>query len=140
VEPNEIDILAFAVLCNLEQINDAQETRIARQGWRDIRKTDRLDRIHFDLAFFHSVAVAHYDVRAHPYSDTASDFSSTNSIAKSLGKRHEVSLHSAMVGGGHPHRYPAGRVHWDRCQPFFGRGHTGSSFTRRTEMSLVMCM
>jgi hypothetical protein len=28
---------------------------------------------------------------------------------------------------------PAGRVHWDRCQPFFVRGHTGSSSARRTQ-------
>src|ERR1017187_8069320 len=27
-----------------------------------------------------------------------------------------------------------------RCQPFFARGHTGCSFTRRIEMSLPTCM
>ena len=86
MEPNEIDILAFTVLRNLEQINEAQESRLARQCWGDIRKTDRLDRIHFDLTFFHSVALAHCDVGTRPYSDTASDFPTTNSIAKSLGK------------------------------------------------------
>ena len=99
VEPNEINILAFTVLRDLEQINDAHESRLARQCWGDIRKTDRLNRIHFDLTFFHTVSVAHYDVGTHPHSDTAGDFSSTNSIAKSLGKRHEMSVHSAIVGG-----------------------------------------
>jgi hypothetical protein len=97
VEPNEIDILAFTVLRNFQQINDAQESGLARQRWSNIRKTDWLDRIHFDLTFFHSVAFAHFDVGTHPYSDTASDFSSTNSIAKSLGKRHEGSLHVSCV-------------------------------------------
>ena len=101
MEPNQIDIFTLTVLRNLEQINEAQESRLARQCWGDIRKTDRLDRIHFDLTFFHSVALAHCDVGTRPYSDTASDFPTTNSIAKSLGKRHEVSLHSAMV---HIHR------------------------------------
>jgi hypothetical protein len=100
VEPNEIDILAFTVLRNLEQINEAQEARLPRQRRSNIGKTDRLNRIHFDLALFHSVAVAHFYVGTRPYSDTASDFSSTNSIAKSLGKHHEESLHAAMVGGG----------------------------------------
>jgi hypothetical protein len=31
VEPNEVDILAFTVLRNLKQINDAQESRLAGQ-------------------------------------------------------------------------------------------------------------
>lgn len=97
MKPDQIDILALTVLRNLEQINEAQESRLARQGWGDIRKTDVLNRIHFDLTFFHAVPVAHYDVGAHPYSDTAGDFSSTNSLAKSLGKRHEMSVHSAVV-------------------------------------------
>ena len=81
VEPNQIDIFTFAVLRNLEQIDDTKETRFASQLWSDIRKTDRLDQIHFDRTFVHAVAGAHFDVRARPYSDTASDFSATNSLA-----------------------------------------------------------
>ena len=69
------------MLRNLEQIDDTKETRFASQLWSDIRKTDRLDRIHFDLAFFHPVAVAHLDVGTRPYADAASDFSATNSLA-----------------------------------------------------------
>jgi hypothetical protein len=92
MEPDQIDILAFAVLRNLKQIDDAKETRLARQLRSDIRKTDGLDRVHLDLTFFHTVAGAHFDVRAHPYSDTARDFSATNALAKPLGEHHEESL------------------------------------------------
>ena len=95
MKPDQIDILAFPVLGDLEQIDESQESRLARQGRGNIRKTDWLDRIHFDLTFFHTVPVAHFDVRTHPNSDTASDLSPTNSVAKSLGKHHEESLHPA---------------------------------------------
>src|ERR1700679_2550569 len=52
VESNQVDIFAFTVLGDLEQIDDTQESRLARQCWSDIRKTDRRDGIHFDLTFF----------------------------------------------------------------------------------------
>src|ERR1035441_4396136 len=89
VKPNQIDVLAFTVLRHLEQIHDAQETRLARQLPSDIRKTDWLDRIHLDLTFVHPVPVAHFDVGPRPYSDAASDFTATNSVAKALGEDHE---------------------------------------------------
>ena len=89
MEPNQIDIFAFTMLSDLEQIDDTKETRLARQLWSDIRKTDWRDRIHLDLAFFHAIPGAHFDVGTHPYSDTASDFSAANSFAKSLGEHHE---------------------------------------------------
>ena len=81
VELNRLIIFAFTVFRNLEQIDDTKETRFASQLWSDIRKTDRLDRIHFDRTFVHGVPGAHFDMRTRPYSDTASDFSATNSIA-----------------------------------------------------------
>jgi len=89
VEPNQINVLAFTVLGNLEQIDETQETRLARQLWSDIRKTDRRDRIHLDLTFLHPVPVTHFDVGTLPYSDTASDLSAAHSLAKTLGERHE---------------------------------------------------
>jgi hypothetical protein len=81
VEPNQIDIFTFTVFRNLEQIDDTKETRFASQLRSDIRKTDWLDRIHFDRTFVHAVPGAHFDMRTRPYSDTASDFSATNSLA-----------------------------------------------------------
>jgi len=81
VEPNQIDVFTFTVLRNLEQIDKTQETRLACQLRSDIRKTNRRDRIHLDLTFFHAVPDAHFDMGTRPYSDAASDFSATNSLA-----------------------------------------------------------
>ena len=92
MEPNQIDILAFTVLRDFEQIDDTQESRLSRQHWSDIRKTDRLDRIHHNLTFFQTVSVAHFDMGTRPNANTASDFSSTNALAESLGENHEESL------------------------------------------------
>src|ERR1035441_10679471 len=88
-----IDFLAFTVLRHFEQIDDSQESRLARQLPSDIRQTDWLDRIHFDLTFFHTIPVADFDVGPHPYSDAASDLSAANSVAQALGEHHEESLH-----------------------------------------------
>ena len=92
MKSHQIDTLAFTVLRDLEQINETQESGLARQCGSDIQETDRLNRVHFDLAFFHTVTVAHYKAGAHPYSDTAGDFSSTDAIAKPFRKRHEFTL------------------------------------------------
>src|SRR5439155_20410768 len=88
-----VDILAFPVLRDLEQIDQTQETRLTRQLRSDIRKTNRRDRIHFDLTFFHTVPGANLDVRTRPYPDTASDFSAANSLAQMLAEHHEESLY-----------------------------------------------
>ena len=89
MKPNQINILPLAVLRDLEQIDETQETRLSRQLWSDVRKTDRLDGIHFDLTFVHPVPATHFDVRANPDSDAAGDFSATNSIAKTLREDHK---------------------------------------------------
>ena len=98
MKSNQVDILAFTVLGDFEQINQAQESRLARQRRGDIGKTDRRNGIHFDLTFLHTIPVAGDNMGPRPYSDTAGDFSSTNSIAKPLGKRHETSVHSGGFG------------------------------------------
>src|SRR5216684_4257775 len=78
VEPDQINILALAVLRDLEEVDHTVETRLSRQLWSDIRKTDRQDRIHFDLTLFHGVADADRHAGTHPYSHAARDFSATN--------------------------------------------------------------
>lgn len=93
MEPNQIDPLAFTVLRNLEQIDDPEETRFSSQLWSDIRKTDRLDRINLDLAFFQGVPATDSDMRACPYSHAASDLSPANPLAKPLRENHQKSLH-----------------------------------------------
>lgn len=94
MEPNQIDILALTVLRDFKQIDDTKETRLSRQLWSNFKKPDRLDRIHLDLTFVHSVPDAYFDMRASPDSDAASDFSETNSIAKTFGEHHKKSLQS----------------------------------------------
>ena len=105
VEPNQVNVLAFPVLGDLEQIDDTQETRLSRQCRRDLQETDGLDRIHFDLTLFHTVPGTHLDVGTGPDSDTASDFSATNSLAKTLSEHHEGSLHSTEDESGGPRRF-----------------------------------
>jgi hypothetical protein len=92
MEADQIDILPLTVPGNLEQIDDTEETGLACQLWSDIGKTDGLDGINLDLAIFHAVAGAHFDVRTRPDSDTAGDFSATNAVAKAPGEYHEESL------------------------------------------------
>jgi hypothetical protein len=92
VEPNQINILAFTVLRDLEQIDYTKETRLARQYWRDIQKADRLDRIHLNFTFFHWIADACFNVGACPESYATGDFSATHPFAKTLGEHHEESL------------------------------------------------
>jgi len=92
VEPNQINILAFTVLGDLEQIDQAQETRLARQLRSDVRKPERLDGIHFDLTFLHPITGAYLDVERLPNSDAAGDLSAPDSVAQTLGEDHEKSL------------------------------------------------
>jgi hypothetical protein len=99
VEPNEIDIFAFAVLGNFQQIDETQEAGFTREFGGDIGETDRLDGIHLDLTFLHSVAGAHFDMRPRPDANAAGDFSAANSVAKPLGKHHEQKF---TLGGGNP--------------------------------------
>jgi len=108
MEPNQIDILAFTVLRDLEQIDHTQETRLSRQLWSDIRKANRHDRIHLDLTFFDSVRAANFDMWTRPYPDTAGDFSALNSLPKTLAEQHEevytrpADVSPAVPSLGHP--------------------------------------
>ena len=97
MEADQVDIFALPVLRYFEQIDDAQESGLSRQCWSDLLKTDGFDRIHFDLTFFHLVAVAGFNVGALPYPDAACDLSSTNPVAEPLGEHHEESLRSSLL-------------------------------------------
>ena len=93
METNQINILPLTMLRDLEQVDETQETRFPRQLRSDVWKADRLDGIHFDLAFLHAVPGSHFHVRANPDSDAAGDFTATNSPAKTFGEHHGESLH-----------------------------------------------
>jgi len=90
VEPNQKDPVAAAVFGHFEQIENTQKSRRARQFRRDVGKTNGFDRVHFNLAFLHPVAAAHSDARPHPDSDGTRDFSTPDSVAKALRKKHPV--------------------------------------------------
>src|SRR5262245_3229182 len=88
MEPDQIDILAFTVLRDLKQIEHAQEPGFSRQLWSDIREPDRRNRIHFDLALIHAIPATNLDMWTRPYADTASDFSTTNTVAQAFREYH----------------------------------------------------
>jgi hypothetical protein len=96
MEPDEINILALTVLRNLKQIDRTSEAGLARQISRDVRKTNRRDRIHFDLTFFHAIPRPRSNAGTHADPDTAGDFSATNSIPQPLAEHHEEILSSKI--------------------------------------------
>lgn len=73
---------------HFEQVENTQKTRCARQFRRDIRETDRLDRVHFNLAFVHPVTAAHFDVRLRPDAHGARNLSAPDSLTKAFRKKH----------------------------------------------------
>ena len=92
MEPDQINILALTVLRHVQKIDDTKETRFPRQLWSNIRETDRLDGINFDFALFNGVSGTDLDMWAGPDSDTARNFSPSNSLAKTPGEYHEEIL------------------------------------------------
>jgi hypothetical protein len=84
----QVNVPASTVVRDLEEIDNPKETRLSRQFWSNVRKTDRLDGVYFDLAFLHPIPPAYLHMRTCPDADTASDFSTTNAIPQTLGERH----------------------------------------------------
>jgi hypothetical protein len=99
VETHEKNVSTSAVVCDFEQIDDAEETGLSRQLRCDIGKADGLDGVHFNVTFLHGIPAAHFDVRTGPDSDATRNLSATNSLAEALGKHHEESLHLARMPG-----------------------------------------
>jgi hypothetical protein len=89
VESDQINILTATVFRDFEQVQNAKESRLARQFRSNIWKPYRLNRIDLNLAFLHTVPHAYSNVGTRPDSHAASDFSATNSLAKSFSERHE---------------------------------------------------
>ncbi len=98
MKSNQINILAFTVLGNLEQIDQAQETRLARQLRSNIWKPNGSYRIYFYLTLVHAVPAAHFDMGARPYSNAACNFAAANTVAEPLGEHHEEILPAAGAG------------------------------------------
>jgi hypothetical protein len=77
---------------DLEQVQNAKESRLARQFRSNIWKPYWLNRIDFNLAFLHTVSRAYSDAGMHPDAHTASDLSAPYPLAKPLSEHHEESL------------------------------------------------
>jgi hypothetical protein len=89
VEPDQINILASTMFRDLQQVQNAKESRLARQFRSNIWKPDRFNRIDFNLAFLHTVSRTYSDAGTHPDSHAASDFSAPYPLAKPFSERHE---------------------------------------------------
>ena len=90
MESNEVDVLPLAVLCHLQQVQNAQKSRGSCQFVRDVRQPDRLDRVDLDFAFFHAVASADGDVRARPDSHTTCDLAVSDAFTKTFRECHRA--------------------------------------------------
>lgn len=93
MEPDEVDVFTFSVFRNLEQVDDAEEARRARQLRSDIEEADRFNGIDFDLAFLHRVAVANLHVKTGPDADATGDFAVPDPLAQTFCKDQDASLH-----------------------------------------------
>jgi hypothetical protein len=89
VEADQINIIASTVFRDFEQVQNAEESGLAREFRSNIWEPYRFNRIDLNLAFLHKVARAYSDAGPRPDSHTASDFSATYSLAKSFSERHE---------------------------------------------------
>lgn len=99
VEANEVDVLAAAVFCDLEQIENSKESRFTSDLWRNVWKPDRFDGVDFDGALAHAVSLTNQNMRTSPKTNATGDFSATNSFPKSFGEYHERSdYHRAQKG------------------------------------------
>ena len=82
---------------DLEQVQNAKESRLARQFRSNIWKPYRLNRIDLNLAFLHTVSRAYSDAGTHPDAHAASDFSATYALAKPFSERHKESLRPKLA-------------------------------------------
>jgi hypothetical protein len=92
VEANQVNVFTAPVFRNLEQVQDTEESGLARQLRSNIWKPDRFNRIYLDFSFLDAVSRTHPDMGARPDSDAASNFPATYCLAKSFGEGHEESF------------------------------------------------
>lgn len=97
VEPDQVDILAFTVPRDLQQIADPEEAGLARELRRNLCKFDGLDGVDFYLAFVHPVAATGLDVGTSPDPNAAGNVSPADSFAQAFREDHGESLH--QIGG-----------------------------------------
>jgi hypothetical protein len=89
VEPDQVDVIAAAVLRDAQQIIHAVEPRLAGQIVGDVAQGDRNNRIDDDVAIVHLITATGLDMGARPDANTASDSAASDAFAKALGEHHE---------------------------------------------------
>lgn len=97
MKSNQVNILALPMLRDFEQIDHSEEPGLSRQRWSDIYETDLFDRIHFDLAFVHSVSRTDFNVGALPDSNAAGNLSAPDPFAQTLCEHHCGYARKAVV-------------------------------------------
>jgi hypothetical protein len=93
VEADEVDVLPFSMLRDFEEIDQAEEARLAGEVGCDVGQTDGGDGIDFDLAVFHCVPISDFDVGPGPEADTARDLAGSDAVAEAFGEDH---IHSQL--------------------------------------------
>src|SRR5688572_30228420 len=84
MEPDQVHVLAAAVLRHLQQVDEAGEARGPRELRRDVGQRDPLDRVDLDRAFAERVASADLDARALPDAHAARDLAAADAVVQAL--------------------------------------------------------
>src|SRR5580658_7877792 len=92
MEADQVDILSSTMFRHLKQVQNTQKPRLASQFRSNIRKPDRLNRVHLNLAFLHAVPGTHPHPRTHPDPHTARNLPALHPVPKPFGKHHAESL------------------------------------------------
>src|SRR5215469_5431444 len=87
-KPDQVNIVPFAVLCDFEQIKDAQEAGFSRQFRSDIRKSDGRNRLDFNFSVSHPITASYGDVRRRPNPYGARYTSLYHTFAEAFCKLH----------------------------------------------------
>jgi hypothetical protein len=109
VKPDQINILASTMFRHLQQVQNAKESRFARQFRSNIRKPDWLNRIDLNLAFLHPVSRAYSDARTHPDPHTASDLAPPYPLSQPLSEHHKESLRPTQQPANPANRQPTSK-------------------------------
>jgi len=86
MESNQEDLAAAAVRRDFDQVLDVSKTRLLREIVREIAPSDRLNRVHDDLAIIHRVPAADLHMEPRPDANRTSDSSLPNALAKVFGE------------------------------------------------------
>ena len=81
MEPYQIDLIAFAVLRDLQQIQHAEKSGFTRKLMSNVRQSNRLYGKDLDLTFVHAVPATHGNVWAGPDANGVRDLSAPDALA-----------------------------------------------------------